>query len=147
MIVHPTGFNHSAEKALERVAYVKLNASICPECETKRPRSCLSLHGDAWVGQSSRRRTRCSGIAQLSTQLLKRTSRQGSVNGILSLLMPVTFGFLFSILYTNFLRVWSWLRTNPGGMLNTCKSDGVWSNSYWVADGWVTRKNLPWSVV
>ena len=29
-------------------------------------------------------------------------------------------------------RVWSWLRMNAGGMLNTCK-----------LDGWVTRKKLP----
>ena len=32
---------------------------------------------------------------------------------------------------------------NAGGMLNTCKSNGVRFRSYLVADGWVTRKNLP----
>ena len=47
------------------------------------------------------------------------------------------------------MRVWSWLRMNAGGVLNTCKSNGVymwaWSactkQSFvnLVADGWVTR--------
>jgi len=40
-------------------------------------------------------------------------------------------------------RVWSWLRTNAGGVLNTCKSNGVHlrGNSWvcLVANGWVTR--------
>ena len=44
-------------------------------------------------------------------------------------------------------RVWSWLRMNAGGMLNTCKSNEnkKISNYFFVlvADGWVTRKNLP----
>ena len=42
-------------------------------------------------------------------------------------------------------RVWSWLRMNAGGMLNTCKSYAfhfVYKMKR-VADGWVTRKNLP----
>ena len=49
-----------------------------------------------------------------------------------------------------FLRVWSWLRMNAGGMPKTCKSNGVafgrWSactklekDYHLVADGWVTR--------
>jgi len=29
------------------------------------------------------------------------------------------------------LRVWSWLRANAGGMLNTCKSHGVLSGAQW----------------
>ena len=44
------------------------------------------------------------------------------------------------------MRVWSWLRMNAGGVLNTCKSNEAllsisseWSFSDWVADGWVTR--------
>ena len=36
------------------------------------------------------------------------------------------------------LRVWFWLRTNAGGVLNTCKSNER-SNTL-VADGWVTRE-------
>ena len=42
-----------------------------------------------------------------------------------------------------FMRVWSWLRTNAGGVPNTCKSNEprlsacTWSR--WVANGWVTR--------
>ena len=34
---------------------------------------------------------------------------------------------------------------NAGGMLNTCKSNGDSGACTWiiVADGWVTRKNLP----
>ena len=42
------------------------------------------------------------------------------------------------------IRVWSWLRTNAGGMLNTCKSNGdIWKACFLnilVADGWVTRE-------
>ena len=48
-----------------------------------------------------------------------------------------------------YLRVWSWLRMNAGGVLNTCKSNGdvMWAGSacteqsfhILVADGWVTR--------
>ena len=48
---------------------------------------------------------------------------------------------------TILLRVWSWLRMNAGGVLNTCKSNGVpmtedSSNGlgYLVADGGVTRE-------
>ena len=44
------------------------------------------------------------------------------------------------------MRVWSWLRMNAGGVLNTCKSnEAPWnaSSDKWigdlVADGWVTR--------
>ena len=44
------------------------------------------------------------------------------------------------------LRVWSWLRMNAGGVLNTCKSNEAlylisseWRFCDWVADGWVTR--------
>ena len=41
-------------------------------------------------------------------------------------------------------RVWSWLRTNAGGVLNTCKSNEVdWEACflrYRVANGWVTRR-------
>ena len=43
-------------------------------------------------------------------------------------------------------RVWSWLRMNAGGVLNTCKSNEALifdssdeEASDWVADGWVTR--------
>ena len=38
-------------------------------------------------------------------------------------------------------RVWSWLRMNASGRLNTCKSRGsTGSNTWWrPADGWVTR--------
>ena len=46
--------------------------------------------------------------------------------------------------WNNFLwRVWSWLRTNAGGVPNTCKSNGefrrVYLEKFLVADGWVTR--------
>ena len=43
------------------------------------------------------------------------------------------------------LRVWSWLRTNAGGMLNTCKSNEgpELALDTLVANGWVTRGNLP----
>ena len=44
------------------------------------------------------------------------------------------------------MRVWSWLRMNAGGVLNTCKSNEALENESseefsfdWVADGWVTR--------
>ena len=44
-------------------------------------------------------------------------------------------------------RVWSWLRTNAGGVLNTCKSNEDAARKFsdgiavdWVADGWVTRE-------
>ena len=41
-------------------------------------------------------------------------------------------------------RVWSWLRTNAGGVLNTCKSnEDQLEACFWlirVADGWVTRE-------
>ena len=44
------------------------------------------------------------------------------------------------------MRVWSWLRMNAGGVLNTCKSNEALSNKSseeldcdLVADGWVTR--------
>ena len=39
-------------------------------------------------------------------------------------------------------RVWSWLRTNAGGVLNTCKSndDGGACTAWLVANGWVTRE-------
>ena len=44
------------------------------------------------------------------------------------------------------MRVWSWLRMNAGGVLNTCKSNEAlrtilsgWDWRDWVADGWVTR--------
>ena len=46
-------------------------------------------------------------------------------------------------LWNFFMRVWSWLRTNAGGVPNTCKSNEprlsacTWSR--WVANGWVTR--------
>ena len=46
-------------------------------------------------------------------------------------------------LWIFFMRVWSWLRTNAGGVPNTCKSNEprpsacTWSR--WVANGWVTR--------
>ena len=43
-------------------------------------------------------------------------------------------------------RVWSWLRMNAGGVLNTCKSNEapvIETSVNWpgdlVADGWVTR--------
>ena len=38
-------------------------------------------------------------------------------------------------------RVWSWLRTNAGGMPNTCKSSGLMGACSLIlaADGWVTR--------
>ena len=41
-------------------------------------------------------------------------------------------------------RVWSWLRTNAGGVLNTCKSNESVEKACFfynlVANGWVTRK-------
>ena len=47
---------------------------------------------------------------------------------------------------TLYQRVWSWLRMNAGGVLNTCKSSEAlrrissdWSLCDWAADGWVTR--------
>ena len=46
-------------------------------------------------------------------------------------------------LWNFFMRVWSWLRTNAGGVPNTCKSNeprlGACTWSRWVANGWVTR--------
>ena len=36
---------------------------------------------------------------------------------------------------TILLRVWSWLRTNAGGVLNTCKSNGAPLNEV-SAKGW-----------
>ena len=43
-------------------------------------------------------------------------------------------------------RVWSWLRMNAGGVLNTCKSSEANQRKFsdgirfdWAADGWVTR--------
>jgi len=36
-------------------------------------------------------------------------------------------------------RVWSWLRMNASGRLNTCKSRGISSNTERPAHGWVTR--------
>ena len=48
------------------------------------------------------------------------------------------FGKIFNI------RVWSWLRTNAGGVLKTCKSNGTnlgtCTRVGLVADGWVTRE-------
>ena len=53
----------------------------------------------------------------------------------------------FGSLNTILLRVWSWLRMNAGGVLNTCKSNGELLTefsdnrySFLVADGWVTRE-------
>ena len=47
---------------------------------------------------------------------------------------------------TLYQRVWSWLRMNAGGVLNTCKSNEALSldssdegDGDLVADGWVTR--------
>ena len=44
-------------------------------------------------------------------------------------------------------RVWSWLRLNVGGRLNTCKSNGNRKEACFlcwrVADGWVMPGNLP----
>ena len=39
--------------------------------------------------------------------------------------------------------VWSWLRMNASEKLNTCKLNALRGNSRGVANGWVTRKNLP----
>ena len=50
-----------------------------------------------------------------------------------------------------YMRVWSWLRMNAGGVPNTCKSyalaqlidgacTGLTMDHQWVADGWVTRR-------
>ena len=52
-----------------------------------------------------------------------------------------------SWLWYHFLRVWSWLRTNAGGMPNTCKSNEApwietsvnWTGDL-VADGWVMHE-------
>ena len=47
-------------------------------------------------------------------------------------------------------RVWSWLRTNAGGVPNTCKSSGDRGACFSVlaADGWVTREQpaLHWGI-
>ena len=49
------------------------------------------------------------------------------------------------IVLTFIMRVWSWLRTNAGGVPNTCKSNASFLPSACtqlergVADGWVTR--------
>ena len=51
-------------------------------------------------------------------------------------------GFQARLCLMTFLwRVWSWLRTNAGGVLNTCKSNGKASacRGTRVANGWVTR--------
>ena len=44
-------------------------------------------------------------------------------------------------------RVWSWLRLNAGGRLNTCKSNGssrkACFSGWRVADGWVIPGKLP----
>ena len=57
----------------------------------------------------------------------------------------------YSSSYIFYMRVWSWLRMNAGGVPNTCKSyalaqliDGACTwltmDYQWVADGWVTRR-------
>ena len=57
----------------------------------------------------------------------------------------------YSSSYIFYMRVWSWLRMNAGGVPNTCKSyaltqliDGACTwltmDHQWVADGWVTRR-------
>ena len=58
----------------------------------------------------------------------------------------IWFVLLWSI-DTKLLRVWSWLRMNAGGVLNTCKSNGTpWTAASakgmgrLVANGWVTRE-------
>ena len=45
------------------------------------------------------------------------------------------------------MRVWSWLRTNAGGRLNTCKLNGMYGacTMQRVAHWWVTRGNIPLS--
>src|SRR5438445_12346757 len=43
--------------------------------------------------------------------------------------------------FFNHWRVCSWLRTNAGGVPNTCKSYGTGGNSGSVADGCVTREH------
>ena len=50
--------------------------------------------------------------------------------------------FRATALRYHFLRVWSWLRTNAGGVPNTCKSNGVTRacSCNLVANGWVTRE-------
>ena len=56
----------------------------------------------------------------------------------------------YSSSYIFYMRVWSWLRMNAGGVPNTCKSSAlaqlIWRactdltlDSQWAADGWVTR--------
>ena len=45
---------------------------------------------------------------------------------------------MYWVNWTINMRVWFWLRTNAGGVLNTCKSNER-SNTL-VADGWVTRE-------
>ena len=49
--------------------------------------------------------------------------------------------------FSNYRRVWSWLRLNAGGRPNTCKSNGNWREACFfcrrVADGWVRSGKLP----
>ena len=53
-------------------------------------------------------------------------------------------GTLYVLLILNW-RVWSWLRLNAGGRLNTCKSSERKVACYLnlAADGWVILRNLP----
>ena len=57
---------------------------------------------------------------------------------VLNWLSPIIFLWLARILNW---RVWSWLRTNAGGVLNTCKSNAKGTSVMSrVAHGWVTRR-------
>ena len=56
------------------------------------------------------------------------------------------FEFVLKRIWDILTRVWSWLRMNAGGVLNTCKSSEALKFDSsdedfcdWAADGWVTR--------
>ena len=66
-----------------------------------------------------------------------KTANENSWVYLLDKLFKTWFELLWEFRY-NFLRVWSWLRTNAGGVPNTCKSNGALRCL--VANGWVTRE-------
>ena len=113
-------------------------------CDTIKKLSARAESGLYLVNWITQRRTKhlgqLYGLFKIFVYEWKTANENSWVN-LLDKLFKTWFEALRCFRY-HFLRVWSWLRTNAGGVPNTCKSNGVSGACFWhlVANGWVTRE-------
>ena len=132
------------KKQIETRSRFKDSANSCGGCESGKTalRYCegIWLRGLAVVSERSsltlRIDKKISQRERIRLQIEEVFLREDRIERYSGKIIEYTFGYTVRTLLW---RVWSWLRMNASGRLNTCKSSGILLREMRAAHGWVTR--------